>query len=390
MDILVSNDAYEAFLRAELGHELVEEGLAEKRLEMAGDAFGFLRATYFRWAETALELFPELAGAPTVLAVGDIHLENFGTWRDAEGRLVWGVNDYDEAAEMPYALDLVRLATSGLLASPDPDWREAGPIAERLLDGYAKGLRKPGPTLLDRDHRWLRHTVMVPDEHRDAFWQKLKKKRKHFGRRPDDERPVFFPRYEAALRAALPQGAGRPRFWYRSAGLGSLGRPRWVAQAKWRGDWVLREAKAVLPSAWVRLHGRHGRAVRCLELASGRHRAPDPWYRVNDGVAVRRLSPNNRKIETDRPISPGWEHGPEEPLGREVLLGERMLRAMGREMAAIHLGAGDHAAAIRADLAKRPAGWLREAALRAAQATAAEHRQFAAHMARHAEAGPSP
>ncbi|MFC4167229.1 DUF2252 family protein [Teichococcus aestuarii] len=385
MDILASNAAYEAFLRHELGHELVEEGLAEKRREMAGDAFGFLRATYFRWAETALALFPELADAPTVLAVGDIHLENFGTWRDAEGRLVWGVNDYDEAAEMPYALDLVRLATSGLLASPEPDWREAEPIAAHLLAGYLKGVRKPGPTLLDRDHRWLRRTVMVPDEHRDAFWEKLKRKRRRFEKRDGAERPVFFPRYEAALRAALPQGATEPRFWYRSAGLGSLGRPRWVAQARWRGDWVLREAKAVLPSAWVRLHGRHGRAVRCLEIATGRHRAPDPWYRVTDGVAVRRLSPNNRKIETDRPISPDWDHGPDETLGREVLLGEKMLKAMGREMAAIHLGTGDHAAAIRADLAQRPEGWLREAALRAAQAMTAEHRQFASHMEAQAE-----
>ncbi len=51
-----------------------------------------------------------------MLAVGDIHVENFGTWRDAEGRLVWGVNDFDDAARMPYAIDIVRLATSAVLA----------------------------------------------------------------------------------------------------------------------------------------------------------------------------------------------------------------------------------------------------------------------------------
>ena len=56
--------------------------------------------------------------APRVLSVGDLHLENFGTWRDADGRLAWGVNDFDEAAVMPYVLDLVRLATSIQLA-PD-------------------------------------------------------------------------------------------------------------------------------------------------------------------------------------------------------------------------------------------------------------------------------
>lgn len=30
------------------------------------------------------------------------------SWRDREGRLGWGTNDLDEAAEMPYTVDLVR------------------------------------------------------------------------------------------------------------------------------------------------------------------------------------------------------------------------------------------------------------------------------------------
>ena len=107
MDIVGSTEAYEAFLRAELGEEVVEEGLEEKHRAMAGEgAFPFLRATYWRWAERIPAIAGDLAAAPRVLAVGDVHLENFGTWRDADGRLVWGVNDYDEAAEMPYALDL--------------------------------------------------------------------------------------------------------------------------------------------------------------------------------------------------------------------------------------------------------------------------------------------
>jgi hypothetical protein len=30
-----------------------------------------------------------------------LHVENFGTWRDTDGRLVWGVNDFDEAFVYP-------------------------------------------------------------------------------------------------------------------------------------------------------------------------------------------------------------------------------------------------------------------------------------------------
>ena len=84
MRILRSTDAYEAFLRNELGEEVVEEGLLEKRYEMASGPFPFLRATYWRWAETIQDIAPELTAATRVLAVGDIHLENFGTWRDLD------------------------------------------------------------------------------------------------------------------------------------------------------------------------------------------------------------------------------------------------------------------------------------------------------------------
>jgi hypothetical protein len=41
---------------------------------------------------------------------GDLHVENFGTWRDVEGGLVWCMNDFDEVCRMPYTIDLVRLA----------------------------------------------------------------------------------------------------------------------------------------------------------------------------------------------------------------------------------------------------------------------------------------
>ena len=58
--------------------------------------FPFLRATFYRWAQTWPEVSPETFAAPVALAVGDLHVENFGTWRDVEGRLIWGVNDFDE------------------------------------------------------------------------------------------------------------------------------------------------------------------------------------------------------------------------------------------------------------------------------------------------------
>src|ERR1700720_3159663 len=148
MPIRGANQAYEKWLRAQLGDDVVEGDLVRKQRKMADSAFSFLRATYWRWAETILEVCPDLATAPAVLAVGDIHLENFGTWRDQEGRVVWGVNDYDEAAEMPYLLDVVRLATSAMLASPR-DQLSLKTICTTVLDGYRRGIDEPEAFILD-------------------------------------------------------------------------------------------------------------------------------------------------------------------------------------------------------------------------------------------------
>jgi uncharacterized protein (DUF2252 family) len=50
---------------------------------------------------------PDIKDLPAPLAVGDVHVENFGTWRDAEARLVWDINDHDDAAGIRYASDIL-------------------------------------------------------------------------------------------------------------------------------------------------------------------------------------------------------------------------------------------------------------------------------------------
>jgi hypothetical protein len=350
-DIAHSLQAYEAWLRAELADELVEKDLVRKHEKMRDSPFAFLRATYWRWAETVLQICPELAAAPTVLAVGDIHLENFGTWRDADGRLVWGVNDFDEAATMPYALDLVRLATSALIA-------DAGCVADEactaLLKGYREGLDDPRPVVLERDRAWLRELVVVPEKERAKFWRKL-------DAAPLEPAPA---RYLKALTAAMPEPSLKITTQRRVAGAGSLGRPRWVGRSDtWRGGPLVREAKALLVSSWYRAHALPADGIRAAEIAGARYRAPDPWYAVADGIVVRRLSPNNRKIEAGDPAF-------------SELSGD-MLEVMGLELANVHLG-GTAPAALAGDVDGRTRGWLAEFAKRMGSAVRREYQQFRA------------
>ena len=171
MNIIESTDAFETWLKQQLKDEFVEDDLYEKHARMCEGPFPFLRATYYRWAETILTKCPELAQAPSVVAVGDIHLENFGTWRDEDGRLIWGINDFDEAAEMPYALDLVRLGASAVLGCPHI--RSTRAISDNILRGYLRGLDEPRPIVLDHQYKWLRDLVVVPNKARARFWQKM-------------------------------------------------------------------------------------------------------------------------------------------------------------------------------------------------------------------------
>jgi uncharacterized protein (DUF2252 family) len=71
---------------------------------MASATFPFFRATFYRWAQRWPELCPGLTGAPEVLGVADLHVENYGTWRDVEGRLVWGINDFAKPLTSPTPL----------------------------------------------------------------------------------------------------------------------------------------------------------------------------------------------------------------------------------------------------------------------------------------------
>ena len=142
---------------------------------MAEDGFSFLCATFYRWAQLFPALCSKLARAPKVLGVGDLHVENYGTWRDAEGRLVWGINDFDEACPLAYTNDLVRLATSAWLAiEADALALGRGTSCRMILEGYVAGLEGGGrPVVLSEHNRWLRDAVTSRLRDPTKFWQKL-------------------------------------------------------------------------------------------------------------------------------------------------------------------------------------------------------------------------
>jgi len=161
MDVRAATRGYETWLGRTL--PVLHADLDRKHRFMGGDPFSFLRATFYRWAQLWPGECPELADAPEVLAVGDLHVENFGTWRDAEGRLIWGINDFDETVQLPYTQDLVRLGTSALLAIEESRLQlSARRACAAILEGYAEAMSKGGGcVVLAERYRWLRDLAVA-------------------------------------------------------------------------------------------------------------------------------------------------------------------------------------------------------------------------------------
>src|SRR5882762_624994 len=145
MNIFKATADFEHWLAGQL--PIIRQDLALKHQHMAEAAFPFFRATFYRWLQLWPELCADLAKAPAVLGVGDLHIENFGTWRDEEGRLIWGVNDLDEAWPAPYTLDLVRLTTSVYVAIEEEHLNLTKRVAAEAIE---KAIVTPWPRAAKR------------------------------------------------------------------------------------------------------------------------------------------------------------------------------------------------------------------------------------------------
>ncbi|MFO1105792.1 MAG: DUF2252 family protein [Amaricoccus sp.] len=333
MTIIEETTAYERWLADHC--PVVADGLREKHEKMAKSPFRFFRATCYRFARVLPGIARDRPGAPIVPSVGDAHVENFGTWRDDEGRLVWGINDFDEAAALPWSYDLMRLATSARLA---PAGKGRGrERVEAILEGYRQGLDRPGPCIVDGSAPWMAPllTAVLPKDEDTGAGDPVAE-----AEVPGEVRD--------ALVERLPAGAHGIAYSTRQRGAGSLGRPRYLATGLWRGGAIVREAKALVPSAWDWAASRPGPVGQFLVLATGRYRAPDPFLAISAGYVIRRIAADSRKIDIGD--------------AAERALDGDLLRAMGADLASIHVSGRVTAEAIRADLKARDKDWLREAA----------------------------
>jgi uncharacterized protein (DUF2252 family) len=378
------NDAtldYEAWLSRVAG-PLVPAGLEEKHAKMRppkkpdSSAFVFLRASFYRFAQRWPVDFPDLNNAPIVPSVGDAHLENFGTWLDARKRLIWGINDFDEAFPLPYTFDLLRLATS--VAVSDFDLEVA---CAAILRGYRARLE--GQRGLQHQfvvERWPEFSSAIDaalstnslstnslstnslSTNSEQYWSKY---------RSEDQRIVNFDHLPKKLLEALQESVPKrlrslEQAFTRQAGTGSLGRFRLAVSTATEGrkQFFGIEAKRAAPSAcvWAKLGKNNGTKASRLVLEHAQHIA-DPGLRFGKDWVIRRLDPRRQRFSlADIPK-------PHEKL-------HQLLCAMGVETANVHLGDPKAAKRILKNLDARGDGWLPSAARQAAEQLRADQKAF--------------
>jgi Uncharacterized protein conserved in bacteria (DUF2252) len=354
MDIQTATKDFEKWISRRT--DVVKSQLSDKHKQMAESPVQFLRGTFYRWTQLFPEICPDLRKAPAVLSVGDLHIASFGTWRDGFGRLIWGIDDFDEAYPLPYANDLVRLAVSAILDASEGEIKVGlANVVDVILDGYRTCLREGGlPFVLEEKHKWLRKIALDCLDVPADFWKKM------------DGLPGARTVVPADARKAIARLLPVPQLPYRVvrriAGVGSLGHPRFVAISDWRGGKIALEAKAAIPSAcaWARPEGSS--RIYYQALLEQAIRCPDPFVRLRGTWLVRQLAPDSSPIEI------------------ETMSGQkdqdRLLHAMAWETANVHLGTPRAAARIAADLNRRSGKWLRTAVKHMADASIGDWKEW--------------
>jgi len=289
--------------------------------------FAFLRGhapTFYAILEEARDL--EEGPSGTGVIVGDAHLENFGAYRVRRGKksgagkpVAFDVNDFDDACVGPHRYDVLRLATSLLLAARvygETSTRTLELLA-RLLDGYGAGAfggRKP-PAPASVRHLVARVVARTSHDFLGARTRGSKGRRRfvlgerYFALDPSiyNALPAALARYAEGLEGAErmePKELTLVDAAFRVAGNGSLGCLRIAALVKGRDEgWLFdlkEEERRPSPHRLVKVKGQDPVARVLSAFLASVEKAPSRIGRtelLGKELLVRRLTPQEDKLD---------------------------------------------------------------------------------------------
>jgi uncharacterized protein (DUF2252 family) len=294
-----------------------------KRKRMLASPLGFFRGTAPLFHEV-LRDEPQLGAGPegTGTIIGDMHLENVGAFRTDDDSVTFDLNDFDDARDGTIRLDVVRLATSVLLAGRT--FRASGPealaLVELALSAHHEALfdRAPLPArpaavekMIARAQKRGRKDLLDERAPMVGGRRRLVRGERYVDLEPElQERVADLVReYVVALGPLAPKSASSFVVMdsaHRVAGTGSLGRKR-IALLLSSGDGTDRlfELKEEVPASSDALLGPDGRdpaarvvqSARALLAAPMRQLAALPPRPGSPSLIGRKLCPEEDKLD---------------------------------------------------------------------------------------------
>ena len=128
------------------------ERLAMKYAKMEQSPFIFLRSACHLFYDHLPDL-PLFGDAPLAWCCGDLHFENFGSYKGDNRLVYFDINDYDEAALAPVNWDVIRLLTSIQCGAEalNATHAESLAVSQSCLDAYRSTLISGKPLWVERD-----------------------------------------------------------------------------------------------------------------------------------------------------------------------------------------------------------------------------------------------
>ena len=242
------------------------ERLALKYQAMRASAFAFLRGSCHLFYDRLAKV--PLPASPLVWACGDLHLENFGSYKGDNRLVYFDLNDFDEAALAPCTWDLPRLLASVLVATRTLGVDERGGLrlCEAFIGAYGAALASGKARWVERETAQGMVKDLLDSLRERSRVQLLDHRTERLGRkrnlRIDGKRALAVNRAQRhriesfmnRFAAAQP----KPAFYRvldvarRIAGTGSLGVERFVVVVEGKGSPdanYLLDLKQALPSS---------------------------------------------------------------------------------------------------------------------------------------------
>jgi len=128
------------------------ERLGMKLSKMRESAFIFLRASCHLFYER-LPASDALSKAPATWVCGDLHLENFGSFKGDNRLVYFDINDFDEAALAPCTWDLIRFLTSIRVGADSlgVNSAQAADLCRIFIDAYSQALSEGKARWVERE-----------------------------------------------------------------------------------------------------------------------------------------------------------------------------------------------------------------------------------------------